>query len=215
VKTTLRFWVARSILRALISVVIRVRVDGLEGLPRKQPYILACNHLSWIDPFLLISYLPITPRLHFLGKRSAIYNRAIKRWTLRFMGGVIPVESGDVERLCAAVMEVFQRGGVTVIFPEGGIGVTEGRLQSLRPGVAHFSIQSLAPVVTAGIAGTSELWRGKEVRLHVGRTVWPDRSWSVDVCLSTIRTALVEALPPDQQPAVGPRPWTWLTHLLR
>jgi hypothetical protein len=73
------------------------------------------------------------------------------------MGGVIAVEGGDVEHLSAAVAEVLQRGGVVGVFPEGGVGPTEGRLQPLRHGIAHFSVRNRAPVVVAGIAGTSEL----------------------------------------------------------
>jgi 1-acyl-sn-glycerol-3-phosphate acyltransferase len=215
VKAPLRFRFARWLLRVLVGTVFSVRTEGLELLPGTGPYLVACNHLSWLDPFVLIGWLPASPRLHFLGKRSAIYNRALKRWTLRFMGGVIPVDSGDVEHLSAAVAQVLQRGGVVGVFPEGGVGPTEGVVQPLRHGIAHFSVRNQAPVVVAGLAGTKELWRGKEVRLRVGRTVWPDGSAGAEATLAAIETALRDALPPFQQPTPGPRPWPWLTNLLR
>jgi 1-acyl-sn-glycerol-3-phosphate acyltransferase len=214
VKAPLRFRFARGLLRVLLGTVFRVRAEGLERLPPAGPYLVASNHLSWVDPFVLIGWLPARPRLHFLGKRSAIYNRALKRWTLRFMGGVIPVESGDLEHLSAAVADVLGRGGVVGIFPEGGIGPTEGRLQPLRHGIAHFSARNQAPVVAVGLAGTSELWRGKEIRLRVGETVRPAGS-SIDASLSAVEGALTEALPALQPAGPGPRPWPWLTHLLR
>ena len=141
-KAPLRFRFARRLLRLLLGSVFRVRAEGLERLPHAGPYLVACNHLSWVDPFILIGWLPASPRLHFLGRRSAIYNRPIKRWVLRFMGGVIPVESGDLEHLSAAVAEVLARRGVVGIFPEGGTGPEEGRLQPLRHGIAHFSARN-------------------------------------------------------------------------
>jgi 1-acyl-sn-glycerol-3-phosphate acyltransferase len=211
----LRFRFARRLLRLLLGTVFSVRAEGLERLPTGVPYLVACNHLSWVDPFILIGWLPPSPRLHFLGKRSAIYNRPLKRWVLRFMGGVIPVEGGDLEHLSAAVADALRRGGAVGVFPEGGIGPTEGRLQPLRHGIAHFSARSQAPVVAVGIAGTGELWRGKELRLRVGMTVSPDGSGSVEAFLAAVETALTEAVPPSQPPSPGPRPWPWLTHLLR
>jgi 1-acyl-sn-glycerol-3-phosphate acyltransferase len=215
VNAPLRFRVARRLLRALLGAVFRVRSEGLERLPAAGPYLVACNHLNWVDPFILIGWLPASPRLHFLGKRSAIYNRPLKRWVLRFMGGVIPVESGDIEHLSAAVAEVLGRGGAVGIFPEGGIGPEEGRVQPLRHGIAHFSVRNQVPVVAAGLAGTGELWRGKDIRLRIGKRVSPDGSGSIDATLAAVEAALREALPPAQPADPGPRPWPWLTHLLR
>jgi 1-acyl-sn-glycerol-3-phosphate acyltransferase len=214
-KATLRFRFARGLLRILLGAVFRVRVEGLDRLPAAGPYLVACNHLNWVDPFILIGWLPASPPLHFLGKRSAIYNRALKRWIIRFIGGVIPVESGDLEHLSAAIADVLGRGGLVGIFPEGGVGPTEGRLQALRHGIAHFSLRNHAPVVAAGLAGTSELWRGKEIRLRVGQTVSPDSTGSVEASMAAVEAALGAALPAIQPPGSGPRPWPWLTHLLR
>ena len=214
-RASFRFRFARRLLRLLLGSVFHVRAEGLERLPHAGPYLVACNHLSWVDPFILIGWLPASPRLHFLGRRSAIYNRPIKRWVLRFMGGVIPVESGDLEHLSAAVAEVLARRGVVGIFPEGGIGPEEGRLQPLRHGIAHFSARNQAPVVAAGLAGTRELWRGKEIRLCVGRTIPPDATGAVDPLVGAVEAGMEEALPPLGPPTPGPRPWPWLTHLLR
>jgi 1-acyl-sn-glycerol-3-phosphate acyltransferase len=126
-RAPLRFHAARGVLRLLLGAVLRVRVEGRERLPA-GPHVLACNHLSWVDPFLLIAWLPASPRVHFLGRRSAIHNRRWKRWVLRFMGGVIPVESGEIRHVSEAVGEVLARGGVVAIFPEGRVGAEEGAL---------------------------------------------------------------------------------------
>lgn len=213
-RAPLRFRVARRLLRVLLGLVFRVTVEGLGRLPADGPYLLACNHLSWVDPFILIGWLPHSPRLHFLGRRSAVYNRAFKRWVLRFVGGVIPVETGNLEGLNAAAGEVLSRKGVVAIFPEGGVGPAEGRLQPLRRGVAYFSVHSRAPVVVAGLAGTKELWRGKEIRVRIGQTLSPDAAGSQDELLEDLGLALSEAIPPITE-YHGPRPWPWLTDLLR
>jgi 1-acyl-sn-glycerol-3-phosphate acyltransferase len=211
IEAPLRFRVARALLRAILGSLFRVRAEGLERLPG-GPHLLACNHLSWVDPFLLLGWLPASPRIHFLGRRSAVHNRRWKRWVLAFMGGVIPVESGQLAHLSQAVAGALARGGVVAIFPEGGIGPEEGALQPLRAGVAHFAAASGAPVVAAGLAGTSRLWRGKELRLAVGAAVRP--SGDVRADLRAVESALRDALPAYREPD-GRRPWPWLTTLLR
>ena len=210
-RAPLRFRAARALLRLLLSSVLRVRLESSERLPTGA-YLLACNHLSWVDPFLLLAWLPASPRLHFLGRRSAIYNRPWKRWILMFMGGVIPVESGQLHDLSEAVSGVLQRGGAVAIFPEGSVGSEEGTLQPLRSGVGHFAAGNGVPAVAAGLAGTRELWRGKRVVIRIGAVVQPSGSLNDD--MAAIEAAMRDALPPYRDPG-GPRPWPWLTTLLR
>jgi 1-acyl-sn-glycerol-3-phosphate acyltransferase len=211
-RAPLRFRAARAVLRLLLGTVFRVRADGLERLP-DGPYVLASNHLSWVDPFLLLGWLPASPRLHFLGRRAAIYNRWWKRWVLGFIGGIIPVDSGEIKHLSAAVRGVLDRGGVAAIFPEGAVGSAEGMLQPLRRGVAHFAGESSVPVVAVGIAGTHELWRGKPIALRVGATVQPTAGLDRD--MAAIEQAMLAALPPAPVSDGARRPWPWLTSLLR
>jgi 1-acyl-sn-glycerol-3-phosphate acyltransferase len=212
VRAPLRFRLARFLLRLILGSLFRVELIGKQRLPGTGAFVLACNHLSWVDPFLLLAWLPPSPRVHFLGRRSAIYNRLWKRWVLQFVGGVIPVESGDIEHLSQAVGGVLGRDGVVAIFPEGRTGPSEGSLQPLRHGVAHFAARSRVPVVALGLAGTLELWRGKRVVLAVGRMV--EMTGDVAADIAAIETALLETLPAYTDPG-GKRPWAWLTSLLR
>lgn len=206
----LRFRAARLLLRVLLGAVFRVRVEGLERLPAGA-HLFTCNHLSWVDPFLLLGWLPASPRVHFLGRKAAIFNRWWKRWVLNFMGGVIPVASGEVRQLAQEVRVALDRGAVVAIFPEGGMGPREGELQPLRPGVYHFAAAGGVPVVTAGIAGSRELWRGKEIRIRIGETLNVPGSRTDG--MAAIDAALRAAMPPYEEP-VGRRRWRWLTTLL-
>jgi 1-acyl-sn-glycerol-3-phosphate acyltransferase len=210
-KASLHFRAARALLRLLLGIVLRVHVEGSEQLPKGR-YVLACNHLNWVDPFLLVAWLPASPRLHFLGRRSAIYNRFWKRWTLAFIGGVIPVESGQLREVSVAVGDVLRQGGVVALFPEGGVGSVEGALQPLRSGVGHFAADNGVTVVAVGLAGTLELWRGKRIYIRVGAIVQP--SGALDDDMTAIEAAMLAALPPYRDPG-GRRPWPWMTTLLR
>lgn len=205
----MRFRAARGLLRLVLGRLFRVEVDGLWLVP-DRPYLLAANHLSWVDPFLVLAWLPAVPRVHFLGRRAAVYNRFWKRWLLAFVGGVVPVESGHVEELTAAVEQVLAGGGAVGIFPEGKTGGAEGGLQPLRRGIVHFAKRCQAPVLPVGIAGTLQLWRGKPIRLRLGA---PIAGQDLDEIEQALRAVIAAGAEPPE-PA-GPRPWPWLTNLLR
>lgn len=83
--------VRRWVLRTFIHTLFRVRVENLERIPEK-PAILAANHLHHIDPLLLLGELPTHPQYYVLGDARTLYNKWWKRFILRFVGGVIPLE---------------------------------------------------------------------------------------------------------------------------
>jgi hypothetical protein len=68
----LRDRVARVLIRLLLALFFRVRVDGRERIPTGRPLICAANHHSWLDPFLLLAILPLAPRRYAIGNASAV-----------------------------------------------------------------------------------------------------------------------------------------------
>ncbi|HEY9832589.1 MAG TPA: 1-acyl-sn-glycerol-3-phosphate acyltransferase [Stenomitos sp.] len=100
-------WLRRWVMRSLIHTFFRVRVEHPERIP-KQPAILAANHLSHIDPFLILSEVPAHPYYYIPGDARTLYNRWWKRQVLGWAGGVIPLERRWKEEI--AVIEAAQAG---------------------------------------------------------------------------------------------------------
>ena len=84
-------WLRRWVLRSLIHTFFRVKVEHAERIPQ-EPAILAANHLSHIDPFLILSEVPAHPYYYIPGDARTLYNRWWKRQVLGWAGGVIPLE---------------------------------------------------------------------------------------------------------------------------
>ncbi|AHJ28982.1 1-acyl-sn-glycerol-3-phosphate acyltransferase [Nodularia spumigena CS-584] len=99
--------VRRFVLRSLIHTLFRVRVENLDRIPQ-TPAILAANHLHHIDPLLLLGELPTHPHYYVLGDARTLYNKLWKRFILRLVGGVIPLERVWKEEV--AVMEAAKTG---------------------------------------------------------------------------------------------------------
>lgn len=169
----------------------RVRVEGLDRIPRRGAVILAANHISNADPVLLGAW--ITPalrhrRIHWLGKRE-LFDWPIFGWLAR-NGGVHPVDrsTADVEayRLASRILE---SGWVLLVFPEGTRSPT-GTLQEAKDGVATLALRTGAAVVPIGVNNTDTVWpKGRALPMPFPRrtvTVRIGEPFHVD-----------ELLPPD------------------
>jgi 1-acyl-sn-glycerol-3-phosphate acyltransferase len=97
----------RFVLRTLIHILFRVKVEFPERIPT-TPVMLVANHLSHIDPFILLSEIPGHPRYHVLGDARTLFNQGWKRLFLRLAGGVIPLDRLWKEEL--AVIEAAKTG---------------------------------------------------------------------------------------------------------
>jgi CMP/dCMP kinase len=139
--------------------VTRVRIEGLERVPRTGAVILAANHISNADPVLIGAFFTLAlrrRRIHWLGKRE-LFAWPIFGW-ISAHGGVHPVDrsTADVEayRLATRILEA---GYVLMIFPEGTRSPT-GTLQEAKDGLATLAMRTGAAILPIGINNTDAIW---------------------------------------------------------
>ncbi len=147
------FWhVSRAFLAPPIRLAWRVKVTGREHIPKKGPAVIASNHLSFLDHFIL----PLaTRRPIFFISKAQHFESPMKRWFFT-RWGVIPLKrgEGDQEAFERSV-EVLHGGGLFGIYPEGTRSL-DGRLHKGRTGVARIAILGRARIVPAAMVGTFE-----------------------------------------------------------
>jgi 1-acyl-sn-glycerol-3-phosphate acyltransferase len=142
-RTILRF-IGRGLLRLLTSITI----EGLENIPKDGPVILAGNHVSYIEPVLMMT---IPKRLvEPTGAGDMPFEGMIDKLVAFF--GFIPFNRGNLDRKgLNQALDVLKQGGVVGIFPEGGIWAP-GQMPP-QIGVALLSQRTGAPVVPIGFSG--------------------------------------------------------------
>src|SRR5690348_576219 len=88
------FWVMlRAIARFIYVLKLRVRLVGLENVPKEGAFIIASNHLSWMDVLLVPSFLK--RKVVYMAKEELFYGKV--GWIVRFMGA-FPVKRGEADR---------------------------------------------------------------------------------------------------------------------
>ncbi len=211
------FRLLRQAARALVRTLFAIEIEGLERLPKAGPYVLACNHLSWFDPIVLLVALPPEPRIHFLAAAEyTVDGPWIARFVVSKAGGVIPIDRQGHKGDRAAVVQalkVLRGGGVLGIFPEGKCGFDEGQIQPLKEGAATFAAKTGSNVAVLGISGTLELYWRKRIVVKAGPLLEPREGESQEELLARVAEAMAETVPPlhPRQPRV--KRMTWLSRL--
>lgn len=148
------------VLGPVLRLLFRPVIEGAEHIPDDGAAIVAGNHLSFSDHFLMPAI--IKRRITFLAKAEYFTGPGVKgRLTAAFFrsAGQIPVDRSGKEAGQAAIREglgVLGRGELLGIYPEGTRS-HDGRLYKGKVGVAVMAIRARVPVVPCAMVGTFEI----------------------------------------------------------
>ncbi len=179
----------RFLVWLLIHTIYRVRVTGTANIPREGPVILACNHVSFVDPLIVGGMIrrPVRFVMYY-----RIYNIPLLKFIFR-TGKAIPIASRkeDPEILAAAferMHEVLRDGEVLGIFPEGGI-TRDGEIQEFKPGIDKLITEQPVPVVPMALCNLWGSMFSRRDPLHKRR---PYKLWA------KIELRIGEPIPPEE-----------------
>lgn len=195
--------VVRAFMQPVFHVYFRMRRTGMQHIPKTGPVILAANHRSFLDPFV-IAMLTRRP-VYYVAKRE-LFENPVQAWLLNRLGA-FPVERGESdEQSMSTARAVLARGDCLVIFPEG-TRIRGGPLHSPKRGVGRLALETGAPVVPVAVIGTDRVRRGaviKPARVRV-RCGAPLRFPRVDEASPALATAVTQRV----WPCVALE-WEWL-----
>ena len=196
-------WVVRAGFRAA-----RIRIDVIRGVPLdpSQRYIFLSNHVSNLDPPVVIPLLP--ERTAVVLKRS-LMKIPILGWGMR-LAGYIPVErAGRVESAVESVEIARQTlaSGVHILsFPEGTRS-RDGRLQPFKKGPFYMAEESGAPVVPISIYGTEGMMKKGSMKIFPGTAhvvfhapIRPQDYATREDLMAAVHSIIASGLPEQMQP---------------
>ena len=140
----------------VVRLAFRLRFEGLEHIPETGPALLACNHISVLDPPIVALAPSSRGRTVRFLTAAEFFERPLIGWGLRRIRQ-IPIRRGEKDwEALEDVALVIRRGALAGIFPEGGVG--EGSLHRGRRGAARIALAGGVPVIPAAIWGTQRRW---------------------------------------------------------
>lgn len=127
-------------------------VTGQAHVPARGPFILAANHVSFLDPPVVGTACP--RRVYFMA-RADLFRRPLLGLFMRSVG-VIPLRRGEADvTAMREALEHLRQGLPVAIFPEGG-RQRSGQIGTAKRGVGVLAELAQAPIVPAYVAGTYE-----------------------------------------------------------
>lgn len=144
---------ARAILTLPTILIYRLRVSGLENVPRSGALVLAPNHFSQMDHFFVGARL--RRQVRFMAK-SQMFGPPVLTYIYKH-GGVFPVRRGhhDEEAIKTA-REILDQGEMLLIYAEGGRSRST-ELGKPKPGIGRIALESGAPIVPVAIHGSARV----------------------------------------------------------
>ncbi|MBI4335691.1 MAG: 1-acyl-sn-glycerol-3-phosphate acyltransferase [Candidatus Omnitrophica bacterium] len=171
------YYISRAILWLLFKICFRYRVIFAEDLPGRGSFIIASNHLSFLDP--PAAGFITARQVCFLARDDLFKNILFGLWARAV--GVIPVKRGrfDLSAMKGS-LEKLQRGYVVALFPEGTRS-GDGTIHDPKGGVGFLAAKAGVPVIPVLVKGSDGalprhaiMIRFKPVEVRVGKAVRPD-----------------------------------------
>lgn len=164
--------VARMILVPAFLIWFRLERLGREHARVEGGLIVASNHRSFLDPFVLGTMLPWKRPMHYVAKVE-LFETAWQGWLLSRLGAY-PVRRGEADaETLETSRRILERGGALCIFPEG-TRIRRGSLAVPHRGVGRLALESGAAVLPVAVVGSERVRNGwrirpRKVRLRAGR----------------------------------------------
>jgi 1-acyl-sn-glycerol-3-phosphate acyltransferase len=160
----------RMVFLPFFLVYFRLKRIGIHNVPDSGPLLIAANHRSFLDPFVIGSMT--TRPVYYMAKRELFANR-LQAWFLNSLGA-FPVDRGTSDGdAMASAKAIIERGDCVVLFPEG-TRIRKGPLAAPRRGIGRLALETGAPIVPVALTGTENVRRGwrirpRKVRIRAGQ----------------------------------------------
>ena len=134
---------------------LNLKLKGLENIPAEGGLLIAANHQSYLDPFLIS--IPIHRALRFLAWSEALEWPVAGRM-MKLMGAwPLHLQGSDPAAIRRSI-QWLREAGALVIFPEGGRGLPNGSMVRFKGGAVRLALEAEVPILPVTIRGANRVW---------------------------------------------------------
>jgi 1-acyl-sn-glycerol-3-phosphate acyltransferase len=146
-------YVIRGLIRFLINLIARVEVSGYENLPKDTSFVIATNHLGFLDVPIAFYALDRWDMFVVIGEKwrdVSLFRWVGKHFNFIFIDRFNP----DIKAL-RTIISLMEKNNILVIAPEGTRSRT-GALIEAKPGVSYLATKLKRPIIPVAITGTED-----------------------------------------------------------
>ncbi len=169
-----QFIVCKIIYMIRLKLIYRIEVHGYENIPKDNNYLVCPNHLSTLDPPMMVAVMP--RNVAFMAKKE-LFNIKLLRWWLDWLGAF----SVDRENLSPSTVKtveaIYDSKWVLGIFPQGTRGVP-GEIKGVTKGFAGLARLTKCDILPVGITGSNEAkWKpfSGKIIINIGKIIPYDK----------------------------------------
>ena len=122
----------RALFIVIFKLFFKLKIEGLENLPRKTNFIVVANHNSFLDPLVVMAAIP--KKIHCIALRD-LFKITWMRWFFRITE---TLPSGSASGKAINLLLNNKNVG---LFPEGGVS-RDGKLEEFRRGAALLALKT-------------------------------------------------------------------------
>ena len=178
------FHVAKAVAIMPVRAWFRLRYEGLEHIPRTGPAIVACNHVSYLDPLTnACAVLQAGRRPRFLAKDD-LFRIPVVGWVFRGTRQIPVVRrSGGAASTLRAAERAISEGEVVVLYPEGTVTKRPDHLpMDGKSGAVRLALTTGVPITPLASWGSHAVWqKSGKGSLKFGRPVWLRAGAAIDL----------------------------------
>ena len=185
---------------------IKIEMSGVENIPPGRSCIFMSNHVSNLDPPVV---LPLLPGRSSVLLKKELMNIPILGKAMR-LGKFVPVARGHrrdaAQASVEAAADALRSGLHILVYPEGTRS-PDGRLSTFKKGPFFLAMATQAPIVPIALSGTQTMMRKGSnaivpglARIQLLPAIEPSKYETREALLQAVRHAIADALPPEMKP---------------
>ncbi len=174
-RTMWQYIVCKGIYMLRLKLIYRIEVHGKENIPKNNRYLVCPNHLSTLDPPMMVGVWPRS--VSFMAKKE-LFDIPLLRWWLDWLGAF----AVDREKLSPSTVKtveaIYDSKWVMGIFPQGTRGIP-GEIKGVTKGFAGLARLTKCDILPVGIIGSNEAkwmpFSGKII-INIGKIIPYDKN---------------------------------------
>lgn len=174
-RTLFQFLVCKIGYMIRLKLVYRIEINGLENVPKDNNYIVCPNHLSTLDPPMIVAVMPRS--VAFMAKKE-LFDIPFIRWWIDWLGAFAVNRESLGPSTVKTVQEIKASNWVLGMFPQGTRGVP-GEIRGVTKGFAGLAKLTKCDILPVGIIGSEQVKRwpftGKII-INIGEVIPYDKN---------------------------------------